>query len=314
MANSWDINIAATAVVEELAGEDSTMVPCMRELSECMAKLREHGATDLPTWAEAAQGAQPPPLEEGIDAADLDRGWQCHTSSFLENTFLEQVVVANSDPSRQALLLSQASGPACAWLRAIPSEPAFTMAPLRLQVAIRRRLRWPLPLSGGPCCRGCGHNLDPLGDRAAACSRSGRLKLRSRPVEKMWARILREGGGRVRENVFLRDTALDNIDPNDGRRIEVVVSGLPIARGIPIAVDATLVSPLHADGTPHPHTVTRPGASFRRAEASKANTYPELVNSSLLQLLTVASKRDWRETQQAWLQTIGRCCRCAGTR
>ena len=98
----------------------------------------------------------------------------------------------------------------------------------------------------------------------------------------------------MRENVFLRDTALDNIDPNDGRRIEVVVSGMPIARGIPIAVDATLVSPLHADGTPHPHTVTRPGASFRRAEASKANTYPELVNSSLLQLLTVASETGGR--------------------
>ena len=98
----------------------------------------------------------------------------------------------------------------------------------------------------------------------------------------------------MRENVFLRDTALDNIDPNDGRRIEVVVSGLPIARGIPIAVDATLVSPLHADGTPHPHTVTRPGASSRRAEASKANTYPELVNSSLLQLLTVASETGGR--------------------
>ena len=162
------------------------------------------------------------------------------------------------------------------------------MRPLRLQVAIRRRLRWPLPLSGGTCCRGCGQNLDPLGDRAAACAVSGRLKLRSRPLEKTWVRVIREAGARVRENVFLRDTALPNIDPTDGRRIEIVATGLPLAHGIPIAVDATLISPLHADGTPFPHAAYRGGASFRRAENSKARTYPELVNSSLLKLVTVA--------------------------
>ena len=98
----------------------------------------------------------------------------------------------------------------------------------------------------------------------------------------------------MRENVFLRDTALANIAPSDGRRIEVVATGLPIARGIPVAVDATLISPLHADGTPFPGADTKPGISFRRAERSKATTYPELVNSSLLQLLTVASETGGR--------------------
>ena len=98
----------------------------------------------------------------------------------------------------------------------------------------------------------------------------------------------------MRENVFLRDTAVPNIDPSDGRRIEVVATGLPIARGIPVAVDATLVSPLHADGTPFSGADTKAGISFRRAERSKVTTYPELVNSSLLQLLTVASETGGR--------------------
>ena len=39
----------------------------------------------------------------------------------------------------------------------------------------------------------------------------------------MWARVLREAGGRVCENVFLHDTALVDIDPADKRHIEVVV-------------------------------------------------------------------------------------------
>ena len=94
----------------------------------------------------------------------------------------------------------------------------------------------------------------------------------------------------MRENVWLRDAGLPSIDPNDGRRIEVVATGLPVARGIPVAVDATLVSPLHADGTPFPGADTKAGISFQRAERSKATAYPEVVNSSLLQLVTVASE------------------------
>ena len=47
----------------------------------------------------------------------------------------------------------------------------------------------------------------------------------------------------------LRDTAVANIDPSDGRHIEVVAIGLPLAHGIPLAVDCTVISPLHADGT-----------------------------------------------------------------
>ena len=91
---------------------------------------------------------------------------------------------------------------------------------------------------------------------------SGKVKLRARVVEKMWARILREAGGRVRGNVLLRDCGEPGIDPADGRNIEVVVTGLPIGHGIPIAVDASIVSPLHANGTPHLHADETPGFSL----------------------------------------------------
>ena len=49
--------------------------------------------------------------------------------------------------------------------------------------------------------------------------------------------------GTLRENVFLRDNAITNIDPLDGKHIEIVAMGLPVAHGIPITVDATIVSP-----------------------------------------------------------------------
>lgn len=89
------------------------------------------------------------------------------------------------------------------------------------------------------------------------------------PVEKVWARICREAGGHVRENVFLRDTAVPGIDPSDGRHIEVIATRLPYARGIPVAIDCTVISVLHADGSPWPNTTHQPGASFARAIAQK---------------------------------------------
>ena len=49
----------------------------------------------------------------------------------------------------------------------------------------------------------------------------------------------------MRERVLLRDTSVANIDPSDGRHIEVVATGLPLAHGIPLAVDCTVVAPLH---------------------------------------------------------------------
>ena len=251
----------ATTVLDELRNARGATTSIIRDLRSAAWQLEQHAAEQLPTWAEAAAGAEPPNKvrDTDIDAADFDRGWQCHVCSYSEQYFLEHVVRPTCDDARRAMLLSQAGGPASAWLRAIPSDAAFTLSPLRFQVALRRRVRWPLPLSTGQCGKSCRCVLDGLGDHAASCPRSGRLKSRSVPLERIWKRILREAGARVRENVLLRDTGLPHIDPADGRKIEIVATGLPIEHGIPIAIDCTMVSPLHTDGSPWPHAATVPG-------------------------------------------------------
>jgi len=161
--------------------------------------------------------------------------------------------------------------------------------PIRMQVALRRRLRWPLPAGSGRCVgRSCQNRLDALGDHMASCHLSGRLSRRAKPLERTWARVFREAGGRVSENVFLRDTTLHHIRPTDGRRLEIVATGLPLHRGAPLGCDATMVSPLHADGTPWRRADTEAGVAIQRGEACKARTYPELVESSQLRLLTLA--------------------------
>ena len=72
------------------------------------------------------------------------------------------------------------------------------------------------------------------------------LGRRGYALESVAARICREAGGRVRTNMFVRDMDLD-VPVNDGRRLEVVVDGLPLHGGAQLAVDTTLVCALHAD-------------------------------------------------------------------
>ena len=92
----------------------------------------------------------------------------------------------------------------------------------------------------------------------------------------------------MHEEFLLKNAAFSSIDPADCRRIDCVVTGLPFAGGVPVAVDATVVSPLHADGTPHPGADQVPGKSFERARRSKERTYPELVGSAVLRLVVAA--------------------------
>ena len=63
------------------------------------------------------------------------------------------------------------------------------------------------------------------------------------------ARICREAGGRVTTNVMVRDMDLVRPDVHDTRRLEVVVDGLSLFGGVQLAVDTTVVSALHANGS-----------------------------------------------------------------
>ena len=116
----------------------------LRELVASKWQLEQEGAGDLPPWREVAKGVDPIAVDRHADAADFVHGWQCLACSYSEKHFLEQVVLPDCDDSQRAILLSQSGGAAGAFLRAIPSEAVLTMSPLRLQVAIRRRLRWML--------------------------------------------------------------------------------------------------------------------------------------------------------------------------
>ena len=86
----------------------------------------------------------------------------------------------------------------------------------------------------------------------------------------------------------MANTAIQKIGPSDGRKIELVATGLPYLRGVPLAIDVRMVSPLHAHGTPFQRASTEPGTAIRRAIRDKHRTYPELVDCPTLKLIVVA--------------------------
>ena len=107
------------------------------------------------------------------------------------------------------------------------------------------------------------------------------------PLERTAARICREAGARVAENVLLRDLNLD-APVLDDRRLEVVANALPIWGGVQVAVDTTLVSPVRADGAPRPGADREPGLALRQIRRRKRHhTYPELLRSWRCRLLVL---------------------------
>ena len=75
-------------------------------------------------------------------------------------------------------------------------------------------------------CR-CGGLLDALGDQRTACPTAGVLSPRGAPLERAAARVCREAGSRVANNVMLRDMNIE-VPLADARRLEVLASGLPL--------------------------------------------------------------------------------------
>ena len=81
----------------------------------------------------------------------------------------------------------------------------------------------------------------------------------------------------MRTNVMVRDLDMGVPLAGDARRLEVVVDGLPLFGGRQLAIDATLVSVLHADGNERPRSANEDAVALVAARRRTERTYLELV-------------------------------------
>ena len=120
---------------------------------------------------------------------------------------------------------------------------------------------------------------------SAACAQSGLLARRGFAV----ARVCRES----RPGFHQRDGSRPGpTGPTlDGRRLEVVAEGLLLFGGMQLAIDATLVSPLHCDGTVRPGAAHIDGVALQVAQRRKERTCLELVLFDCLTFIVKKKKR-----------------------
>ena len=277
----------------------------MQEVLQAVCDFVDGGFA-APSWGDLAAGARPPQRTRALPELDDDeqeqelgeftRGWQRAAS--VESDAAEfGSFLTSLDPTSRALLLSQAGPFAGRVFTAVPTALEFTVPSHLFRVLLLRRLRLPLPLCARRCR--CGRDFDVLGDHRSSCSRAGVLGPRGYPLEVAAARVCREAGARVSENVFLRDLNLD-VPVADGRRLEVVASGLPLWSGTQLAVDTTLVCPVRASGEPRRTADRVPGVALRAAVRRKRRyTYPELLRARRCKLLVLAFEVGGRWDQEA---------------
>ena len=274
---------------------DSSSLPgstTLRELQQSASTLDNEGWHRRPAWRDLAAGLRPP---RAIDAepGEWAQGWQYHSSLVRNNFLRETVVQPRLDRASLAVFRSQSGPRAGAWLTALPTEPGLQLKPLRMQIALRRRLRLPLPLSsnicGGPGRPGCRGHVDVYGDHRAACPRSGLIQRRAKPVERAWIRVTREAvgpEGHVVPQRWLSHTTTE-VAADDHRRLDLVVYGAH-AMGRVYCCDATVVSTLRRNGVPQPGADNEDGICLRRALRRKRRRYPELCRPGPHQLLVLA--------------------------
>ena len=263
----------------------------LRSVHDAMATLTAEGA-QCPSWQELVAGTRAPdrgttPPEPG----EWRHGWQYAAATRRENHYRERALLPSLDVHTAALLQSQSGTLSGRAFGLLPTAPETSFTPERMRVLLARRLRLELPLAPRNCS--CGRALDALGDHRAACSTSGRLGPRGFPLEKAAARVCREAGARVQENVFLRDLNLPGVSVADGRRLEVVANGLPLFHGGQLAVDTSLVSPLTRNGT------ARRDDALRTARGRKEATYPELLAGGRCRLVVLALEVGGRWSEEA---------------
>ena len=110
------------------------------------------------------------------------------------------------------------------------------------------------------------------------------------PQERTWRRILQEAGAVVLKNQTLAEMRIEGVSPKDDRKVEIVAKNLPLCHGLPLVCDASLVSPLKANGVARPRAAHEPGVAIADIEDVKATTYPELVSSNRCKFLVLAGE------------------------
>ena len=219
-----------------------------------LRKRRKHVAPYLSkAGAHASRGArfstEPARPASGTWCGDWPHGWQYHASRTLTVHSRDHVRLPSLPPSSRALLRSQAGPHAGPWLTAIPCDTATNIPPQAMQVALRHRLRLPLPVARMWWSHGCFRRPCPRlpeNRRVGQTSQSRRACLGPRGASRRSGRASKQ---------WLAHTTAAGIPANDRRCTAGALSMAPLPMEEHCAAMQHWCSPLTRTGHPHPCTI-----------------------------------------------------------
>ena len=256
----------ALEMVRQLNGVGA--YPSLHAASRAARELTGVEGFEPPTWDALANGLRHPTHDADEFEPGAKRGWQHEAASRVERQFRIRLMERMAE-HEQALLRSR--GPMAGMaLTASPSSFSTRIDPHLFRVILLRHLRLSLPLSVRQCR--CGRSL--LWP-SSSCVRenwgSGKTGIRHR--YRGFTRV----SGRRRQGCNQRAVERLGSDRASCPGRTPIGDGLPLFGGVQLAVDATLVSPLHCDGTARPGSARVDGAALAVARRRKECTHPELV-------------------------------------
>ena len=121
----------------------------------------------------------------------------------------------------------------------------------------------------------------------------GRLNIRHKMMVAAWRQVFFEAGGTVPDsNVerMLRGTNI-TVPENDERRLDLIVPGLNVHRGLPLFINVNVVAPLSATGAPRAGTSNQGGRLLVQAQEDNDGVYHEVLESGLGSLLCLGTRQ-----------------------
>ena len=224
-----------------------------------------------------------------MEPGDWQHGWQYYAADPLEQQEHTSVlgVLRRQGTAGPARLRSCAGLNSSVWMTVAPTSEALRLTNAELLAALRLRLGLPVP-QDGTRCEACRRPLNALGYHRLTCSRTARLHTRHRGLLQAWRQVLVKAGGFVsRQNVerLLRDCNVA-VATGPQRRLDLVATGLGVARGLPLLCDVTCVLPVTGAGEARGGSLTIDGGAVEAAARHCHNVdYPEVANSNAGRLL-----------------------------
>ena len=237
----------ATQLINQLEGHPRT--PNLAAASDAVRALGGLRGFELHSWRDLAGGARPVEFDpDNFELGQTRASWQHEVVSRIDAAFRDSLFSRMAD-SAVAAIRSQGGSGAGLVLTCCPTCRVTKMEAHLFRVTLLRRLQLPLLLTVRTCQ--CGLPLDSLGHhRGVLWESEGGL----------W-------GGRVTTNVLLRDLDLGFVGSEaDGRRLEIVVDGLPICSA-QLAVDTLSVCAAEGCSAHHPSRCGRWSQSDKSTKA-----------------------------------------------